>query len=527
MRQLRSRSQGRLPRGRMSTLLVVLLAIVGIVAVAAVVIVNLIPDEAALAQRLAARLEKTLGVPVTVGSLHWQLLPHAQITVTDIVAAPTSQQISDATKKSAAAAAQRSGGETGPAAASAPATPPDASELHAQIQTITLRPRLWPLLHREVGFDQVTVKGARVPQLLLGAIGGGDGKGIASGSASGGWHAAPEPLSHFDFQDVEWIGRHGRSVSYAGTVDFDPAWRPSHAELTRTGAEPKAQLILDRKKNEDRWAATIAIAGGSLDGTLTLQAPGGAASTAAQTGQDSAAAKGADSNSNGNNSKAAWQINGDFVPKNIDLVELLSTFSRKSVVSGKLNGSTHLQSQADTAGGLLSALTTRTQFHIAPAKILHFDLDKAIHSLGQRHDGTTSLQVLEGTLATRNSPRGMVLHYTDLHATSGDLSARGEATLQDQHINAQFAVDLVDGLVGVPLKVTGPVSNPDYSVPAAALAGAVAGTAVLPGVGTAIGARIGGLIGRLLGGGDTKAIGGNAAPAKPSTGPNPPPSSHP
>jgi hypothetical protein len=515
MRHLQSFSKRRPQRGRMSTLLV---------AVAAVVVASLIPDDAALAQRLAARLEKTLGVPVTVGSLHWQLLPHAQITVTDIVAAPTKQQVSDAITqgaKSAADEAQRSAGSpSGPSASSTPATPPDASELSAEIQTITLRPRLWPLLHHEVGFDQVTVQGARVPQLLVGAISGRGGNGNAAGSTSSGWHAAPEALSHFDFQDVVWIGRHGKKVPYAGTVEFDPAWRPHHLELTRTKAEPKAQLILDRQKNEDRWAAKIAIAGGSLDGTVTLTAPDGAASQPAQPGQDSAAGKSADSSKSSiGNSKAAWQIGGDFVPKNIDVAQLLATFDHKSAVSGKLNGSTHLQSQADTAGGLLGGLTTRTQFHIAPAKILHFDLNKEIHSLGKHHDGTTDLQVLEGTLATRNSPSGMVLHYTDLHATSGDLSARGEATLQDQHINAQFSVDLVDGLVGIPLKVTGPVSHPDFDVPASAVAGAVAGTAVLPGIGTAIGARIGAMLGKVFGGGD-------ATPAQPPAGRNPPPGSH-
>ena len=71
--------------------------------------------------------------------------------------------------------------------------------------------------------------------------------------------------------------------------------------------------------------------------------------------------------------------------------------------------------------------------------------------------------------------------------------------LQDQKIDADIAVDLVDGVVGVPLRITGPVKDPTYSVPPAAVAGAAVGTAVMPGVGTAIGARIGDALGRLFG----------------------------
>ena len=61
-----------------------------------------------------------------------------------------------------------------------------------------------------------------------------------------------------------------------------------------------------------------------------------------------------------------------------------------------------------------------------------------------------------------------------------------------------MAVDLVSGLVGVPLTVSGPVSAVKVSVPAGAIAGAAVGPAVLPGIGTAIGARIGAALGNIF-----------------------------
>ena len=59
-------------------------------------------------------------------------------------------------------------------------------------------------------------------------------------------------------------------------------------------------------------------------------------------------------------------------------------------------------------------------------------------------------------------------------------------------------MDLVDGFVGVPLVISGPTDNVQVSVPKGAVAGAVVGTALLPGVGTAIGARLGAAIGKFF-----------------------------
>jgi uncharacterized protein (DUF697 family) len=102
---------------------------------------------------------------------------------------------------------------------------------------------------------------------------------------------------------------------------------------------------------------------------------------------------------------------------------------------------------------------------------------------------------------TQNTPEGMVVMFNDVHAKSGALSASGKARLFNRHVDAALAVDLVDGVVGVPLKITGPVNAVKVSLPAGAVAGAVVGTAVLPVVGTAIGARLGAALGKIFGSG--------------------------
>jgi hypothetical protein len=148
---------------------------------------------------------------------------------------------------------------------------------------------------------------------------------------------------------------------------------------------------------------------------------------------------------------------------------------------------------------LAASLQTQTRFTMGPSTLVRFDLGKAVRTLGADTRGQTPLESISGRIATQSTPTGMVTRFTDLKVRSGVLSAVGEATLAQRTVDATLAVDLVDGVVGVPLRITGPTRAVKVSVPPSALAGAAVGTAVLPGVGTAIGARLGSAIGRLFG----------------------------
>ena len=121
--------------------------------------------------------------------------------------------------------------------------------------------------------------------------------------------------------------------------------------------------------------------------------------------------------------------------------------------------------------------------------------------MGIDHAGKSPLDSITGQLDTQNTPDGLVVDFSIIKATSGALSASGKARVVNSRIDAEFAVDLVDGLVGVPLKISGPLAQVQVqvSVPASAVAGAVIGTTVVPGIGTAIGARIGSAKGQIFG----------------------------
>lgn len=330
------------------------------------------------------------------------------------------------------------------------------------VEKLTAYPNLGALFAKRLQFDRIELEGAVVPQLSLRAL---DAR--PSGLAS---DVAATPLERFVFRNLTWISRHGVAVVYDGEIDFDANWRPRKAQVRRPGFQPATDLTLTRQGQEDRWSTRIHVGGGTAHGEIELQV------------RDS----------------GRMQLEGRLQPAEIEVASAVTAFNRKPVIAGKASGSTHLSAAGSTVGELAQSLHTRTAFTMGRSTLLRFDLDKAIRSLGQEHAGETTLDSVTGQLDTQNTPQGMVTSYTNIKASSGALSAAGQARLANRRIEADFAVDLVDGVVGVPLTLSGPVEKVEVSVPRGAIAGAVVGTAVLPGVGTAIGARLGATLGNIF-----------------------------
>jgi hypothetical protein len=344
------------------------------------------------------------------------------------------------------------------------------------IRKLTFYPDLFALWQRRIKIDRADLEGATVPQPSL--------RGLGKQREKEESAVDDLPLARFVFRDVTWISRRGIPVVYDGEVDFDPGWRPRKAELRRPGASPAASLTLTRQGPDDRWAARIQVGGGTLHGDVQLDTRAG----------------------------GRMHLQGKLQPRDIEVESMMTTFNRRSVIAGRASGDTTLTANGDTVGELAQSLHTQTLFTIGKSTLLRFDLDKAIRTAGKEHAGQTPLESVTGRLDTQNTPQGMVVTYTGLKAASGSLTASGEAKVANRRIEAEFAVDLVDGVVGVPLTVSGPLEDVKFSVPSGAIAGAVVGTAVLPGVGTAIGARVGATLGKIFSPGPAA-----AAPSSPAS----------
>ena len=335
------------------------------------------------------------------------------------------------------------------------------------IKKLTLYPKLSALYERRLAFRLAELDGAVVPQLSLRKL----GQTVGGNRVPAQLTLASVPVGRFVFRDVTWITRRDIPVIYDGQVDFDEGWRPRTALLRRPDYLPLTDARLERVAMRDEWRVKIQLGGGTADGDIQLKtAP-----------------------------NAQLRLEGKLKPESVEVASALAAFNRRPVLAGKATGDTLLSAEGDNFADLMQSLRTQTTFSMAPATLLRFDVDKAVRSVGKDHTGQTPLDSVTGAMNTKNTPQGMVIHFKDIKARSGAISASGDATLANRHIDAEFAVDLVDGIVGVPLVITGPTDNVAVSVPKGAVVGAVVGTAVLPVIGTAIGARVGAAIGKLFG----------------------------
>ena len=344
------------------------------------------------------------------------------------------------------------------------------------VRRVVLRPRLDALWRRTIAIEAVEVEGAVLPRASVRAFRGRWKKGELSGLMAGAWSLAETPIERLQLHDITWINRRDIALAYDADLRFDPGWRPREAEIRRPGVSPTTRLRLARQGEEDRWRVEIDAGGGTWNGQAELQAP----------------------------DKGPLRLSAQLEPRGVDVGELVSAFGRRQAVDGRFDGRTEVRSEGDDVGELIRHLNTRTRFVMRPATLKGFDLSKVVGAPDAARGGQTVLDELTGTLETQNTEDGILLRYIDLQARSGVLSASGSASVLNRRLNGEMAIDLVDGVVGVPLKLAGTLDNPQLSMTGGALAGAAVGTAVLPGVGTAIGARIGQQVEKLFGGEDEK-----------------------
>ncbi|SDJ38071.1 AsmA-like C-terminal region-containing protein [Variovorax sp. OV700] len=394
-----------------------------------------LPSDEEVAARISEAFEKRFGVGLKIGGAHWALWP-SPVLVLSQVATDQARPIT--------------------------------------LRRITLQLKLRKLLQRIVAVDEAEIESLVLPRESLRAFRGKGPKPKEGGpmfALPAPWALAPIPLENVRWRDVVWIDRRGIELAYDGDIVFDTHWRPRQARVERAGASPPARLRLDREAGRDRWRTRIDVGGGTWNGVSLFELL----------------------------PNDTMRVSAELEPRQIDIEGLVQAFGRRTAVAGKFSGQTTLVAQAGELGALIRSLHTRTTFSVKPATLTRLDLAKAVTTAGISRGGTTPLDELTGTLDTQGGEDGIVMRYTGLKARSGLLTASGNLKLFNRKLDGEVAVDLVDGVVGVPLKVGGSMSDPEVSLTGGALAGAAVGTAVLPGVGTAIGARIGQQVEKLFG----------------------------
>lgn len=196
-----------------------------------------------------------------------------------------------------------------------------------------------------------------------------------------------------------------------------------------------------------------------------------------------------------------WKLSGKLNIDHLGLKEPVGLLSKGSQLSGKLFGDGSYSAVAKSPAALADKLQATFRFRVDNGVLQGLDLAKAatlLLSSGQQ-GGETKFDEMSGLIKVS----GKQYRLQNLKVVSGLLTATGQVKiLPSKQLDGVIDVDLKKGvsLATVPLKVSGTVSRPEAFPTKAAMAGAVAGTAVLgPGVGTTLGVKAGSAIDKVKG----------------------------
>ncbi|HYN53888.1 MAG TPA: AsmA family protein [Methylotenera sp.] len=196
-----------------------------------------------------------------------------------------------------------------------------------------------------------------------------------------------------------------------------------------------------------------------------------------------------------------WRTNGKFKMANLSVKEPSSLVSKAVYLSGNLFGNGHFSSAAKDAVKLGDNVRADIKFKVNNGVLHGLDLVKAASLIIKQAQsgGATEFDELSGLL----NVTGKQYHFRDLKISSGLLAGTGQVKVKpNKELDGVVEVEMKRslGMTAIPLVVSGTVSHPVVLPSKAALAGAIAGTVILgPGVGTGLGIKAAGAIDKIKG----------------------------
>jgi len=195
-----------------------------------------------------------------------------------------------------------------------------------------------------------------------------------------------------------------------------------------------------------------------------------------------------------------WHAAGKVNVKGLAVKEPSSMVSKSVYLSGNLFGNGTFSGTAKDASALADHLDANFKFDINDGVLHGLDLVKIASLLTkQSTGGETRFDEFSGIMDVNGKQYGL----RDIKISSGLLAANGQVKVKpNKELDGLVEVELKKGvsLAAIPLQISGTVDNPTVLPSKAAMAGAVAGTAILgPGVGTSLGIKAGGAVDKLKG----------------------------
>lgn len=190
--------------------------------------------------------------------------------------------------------------------------------------------------------------------------------------------------------------------------------------------------------------------------------------------------------------KRDWNFEFVSQGRSLRLEPLLEVFEQRKL-DGSLDGECSGKLRGKTFNALFRNPTLNCDFRIANGVLYNTDLEQAASLIKRDTDttGDTPFDQLNGRL---HMAKGRI-RLDEINIRSTALEAKGHVVIDStDQLAGEMSVGLKNtgGMVSVPLSVSGVVSEPVLRPTKSAMAGGVAGTAILgPGVGTAIGVKVG------------------------------------
>lgn len=199
--------------------------------------------------------------------------------------------------------------------------------------------------------------------------------------------------------------------------------------------------------------------------------------------------------------KDNFKTTGKLNIANLALKQPTSMVSKAVYLSGNLMSNGTFSSVAKDVGTLADNLRANFTFKINNGVLHGLDLVKVASLLlkQSQNGGKTQFDAFSGVL----NYSAKQYHLRDLKISSGLVTATGQVKIKpNKTLDGTGVVDIKNsmGLTGIPLDVSGTVSKPVVLPNKAAVAGAIAGTAILgPGVGTSVGVKAAGALEKFKG----------------------------
>ena len=196
-----------------------------------------------------------------------------------------------------------------------------------------------------------------------------------------------------------------------------------------------------------------------------------------------------------------WRTSGKLQVNNMSVKEPSSLVSKSVYLSGHLSGDGGFSATAKDASALTDNLNANFKFNVQDGILHGLDLVKVASLLTKQggNSGETRFDEFSGVLNARGKQYGL----RDINISSGMLAATGQVKVKpNKELDGLVEVELKQSvsMAAIPLEVSGTVDNPVVLPSKAALAGAVAGTAILgPGLGTSLGIKAGGAADKIKG----------------------------